>query len=89
MAITLGNRCTTISGSVSGTLASIGRNTATIRRDDGRLVNVPVANLRRPKRASPPKPVEDVSQYSERVQQLAKANGVSCRQCAEWLREPA
>ena len=47
MSIRLGERCTTTSGVTTGMLVSIGRERATIRRDDGRIASVATNSIRR------------------------------------------
>lgn len=86
MVIKAGERVSTNSRSIVGTLVSATKDWATIRTDDGRMVNVRPANVRRISsgfrlRA---RKTEDESQYPPAVVALARANGVSCRQCAEW-----
>lgn len=47
MAIKIGERCTTVSGVTTGMLVHIGRERATIRRDDGRIASVATDKIRR------------------------------------------
>jgi hypothetical protein len=91
MAVKIGNRCRTESNRVSGELVRIGRVMSTIRTDDGEMVRVQTRHLRRTINHPGPAPKHDytTTDYPAHIVALAKANGVSCKQCSEWLRESA
>lgn len=90
MTIHPGERVCTYSRSIFGTLVAVDKHWATVQTDDGQTKKVRPYNVRRmPSTGFRPRvrKVEDESQYPPQLVALAKANGVSAKLAAEWLRK--